>query len=564
MLKPLLVTVLLIVLIIPGARAEQSDPTLVVFASVLPIRTFVERVGGERVDARVMVRPGQSPATYDPTPAQVAALAKTDLYVRVGVPFEEAWMPRIRAANPDMAILDLRDGLSLRRIEDHKHEPSDDHKHDHDHDHDHKHDHDHGHGHGHGHHHDREQDHAHRDDHDAKVDEPQPSRDIEQDQDTDAEAHAHADEMDPHVWTSPPLVRQMIARIRDRVSALDPAGADTYAANQAAFDAELAALDADLRATLADLEQRRFLVYHPAWGYFADTYGLEQIPIEREGKAPGPRRLDALIRQARETDTRVVFVQPQFDRRAAQQVARAIEGRVETADPLATDYADNLRRFARLIAGTEKREERSAQADAHADHDHAHVDQDRAHADHDHAHPGHEASTHRHEAGTHHQHGAHVHGVAMLNVALDSDELLIELTSPAMNLVGFEHAPRDAAQRDAVAEARRALAEPERLIRINPEADCTLAESHAMLELGEHAGDAHDPTQSDIPSHATEVHADGHGEYHWRCAHPGRLAHIELPLFDVFPGTERIEVQLITPTDQSASELTSDNRRLDL
>jgi hypothetical protein len=192
------------------------------------------------------------------------------------------------------------------------------------------------------------------------------------------------------------------------------------------------------------------------------------------------------------------------------------------------------------------------------------TDHERAHADHDHAHPGHEAGTHRHEAGTHHQHGAHVHGVAMLNVALDSDELLIELTSPAMNLVGFEHAPRDAAQRDAVAEARRALAEPDRLIRINPEADCTLAESHAMLELGEHAAAAHDPTQSATPSHATEVHADGHGEYHWRCAHPGRLAHIELPLFDVFPGTERIAVQLITPTDQSASELTSDNRRLDL
>ncbi|WP_338074198.1 metal ABC transporter solute-binding protein, Zn/Mn family [Halochromatium glycolicum] len=373
-MRALLVTLLLTVMISPGARAdERSDLKLKLFASVLPIQTFLERVGGERVDVRVMVMPGQSPATYDPTPGQIAALAKTDLYVRVGVPFEAAWMPRIRAANPDMAILDLREGLSLRKIEDHHH------------------------------------DHEHPYPHDEKVDESQHSQNTEHDGDAEAEPHAHADEMDPHIWTSPPLVRQMITRIRDRLSALDPHGAETYAANQSTFDADLAALDADLKATLANLEQRRFLVYHPAWGYFADTYGLEQIPIEREGKAPGPRRLDALIKQARATDTRVIFVQPQFDRRAAQQVARAIDGRVETADPLAANYADNLRRFAQLIAGADPRNERPVQDGTdtdhdhtHGDHDHAQTDHDNAHADHSHAHPTHEAGAHFHETGAHH------------------------------------------------------------------------------------------------------------------------------------------------------------------
>ncbi len=315
MLTSLLLSALLTLLSITGARAATSDQPLTVFASVLPIQTFVERVGGERVDARVMVLPGQSPHTYDPTPAQVAALAKTDLYVRVGVPFEEAWMPRIRSASPDMAILDLRDGLPMRKIEAH--------------------------------------------DHEEQADEPHNAHETEHAHDMDAEAYAHPDSMDPHIWTSPPLVRRMVGAIRDRLSALDPSGADIYAANQAAFDAELAALDADLKAILEDLDQRRFLVYHPAWGYFADTYGLEQIPIEREGKSPGPRRLDALIRQARERDTQMIFVQPQFDRRAAQQVARAIGGRVETADPLAADYAENLRRFARLIVGANARADES-------------------------------------------------------------------------------------------------------------------------------------------------------------------------------------------------------------
>jgi zinc transport system substrate-binding protein len=142
----------------------------------------------------------------------------------------------------------------------------------------------------------------------------------------------------------------MAVAIRDALTRLDPDGAAVYAANQAAFDAELAALDRELAALLAPLGRRSFLVYHPAWGYFADAYGLEQVPIEHEGKAPGARRLASLIEQARAADTRVIFVQPQFDKRAAERVATAIGGRVETVNPLAEDYADNLRRVARLIA----------------------------------------------------------------------------------------------------------------------------------------------------------------------------------------------------------------------
>ncbi|MGB5733205.1 MAG: zinc ABC transporter substrate-binding protein, partial [Thiohalocapsa sp.] len=240
-----------------------------------------------------MVLPGQSPATYDPSPKQIAALADADLYVRVGVPFEDAWMPRIRAANPGMPVLDLRDGLPLRPQAQHDHV---------------------------------------------------------------ADGHAMHDEaegMDPHVWTSPRLAQRMAVAIRDALTALDPDGAAGYAANQAAFDARLAGLDAELSATLDQLESRNFLVYHPAWGYFADAYGLTQIPIEREGKQPSARRLTALIEQARAADTRVIFVQPQFDRRAAARVAQEIGGRVEAVDPLAADYFDNLRQIAELIAAAQ-------------------------------------------------------------------------------------------------------------------------------------------------------------------------------------------------------------------
>jgi zinc transport system substrate-binding protein len=272
--------------------ALGSTEPLRVFVSVLPQQGFVERIGGEHVRVQAMVQPGHSPATYDPSPRQIAALAEAELYVRTGVPFERVWMKRIRAANPDMRVLDLREGIETRRLEAHSH----------DHDHDYA---------------------------------------------------GHGTEQDPHIWTSPLLVRAMSDAIRDALSELDPAHMADYARNQTAFAAELEALDREIRAMLADAPVRRFMVFHPAWGYFADAYGLTQVPIENEGKRPGPRSLNALIEQARREGIRVVLVQPQFDRRAAEQVAEAIGGRVVAMDPLDPDYVENLRRMARLIAGIE-------------------------------------------------------------------------------------------------------------------------------------------------------------------------------------------------------------------
>ena len=301
---------LLVVWFVPTIGATEP---LRVFASVIPIQAFVEKIGGEHVDARVMVRPGFNPHTYDPTPKQIAALAGAALYVRTGVPFEKAWMERIQSANPTMPVLDARDGIALREMDAHDHD---------DHGQDAKHQaktsHDHGHD-------------AHESDH-----------------------HGHA-EQDPHVWVSPPLVRHMIGRIRDKLSELAPAHAETFARNHDAFAAELEALDRELRTQLDPLTNRQFLVFHPAWGYFADSYRLTQVSIEREGKEPGARGLAALIEQAKKDQIRVVFVQPQFDQRQAHQVAQAIDGGVIAVDPLAANYVDNLRHVGQQFAAALQR-----------------------------------------------------------------------------------------------------------------------------------------------------------------------------------------------------------------
>ena len=155
---------------------------------------------------------------------------------------------------------------------------------------------------------------------------------------------------DPHVWLSPPLARRMAARIRDVLTELDPAHRNEFARNDAAFAADLDALDQEIRARVSNLQQKAFLTFHPAWGYFADTYGLKQIAIESEGKEPGPRTLLQLIDQAKRLKIKVVFVEPQFSKSSAEMVAREIGGRVVAIDPLAQDYIRNMRHVADVFS----------------------------------------------------------------------------------------------------------------------------------------------------------------------------------------------------------------------
>ncbi|MBD9415770.1 DUF2796 domain-containing protein [Pseudomonas sp. PDM16] len=175
-----------------------------------------------------------------------------------------------------------------------------------------------------------------------------------------------------------------------------------------------------------------------------------------------------------------------------------------------------------------------AQADSH---EHVH--------DHDHAHEEHGSL------------GAHEHGVASLNVALDGQTLEIQLESPAMNLLGFEHAAKNDADKAKVASTRKHLEQPQALFALPIEAKCALQESELESPL---FGDA---------EHAEHEHGDEHGHsdidasYHFTCANAEALKTLELgSFFGTFPGTEKLEVQLIGPSGQQGAELTPRNSRL--
>lgn len=264
---------------------------LQVFVSVLPQQILAERIGGQHVAVSLMVGPGRSPETYEPTPRQMAGVATARLYYRIGVPFEQVWMPRIREVNPALTVLDARDGIELREME-----PAGGHHHDYD------------------------------------------------------PGHAHEGSRDPHIWLSPPLIKIMAGRLRDRLVALDPDHQADYRANCNRLLAELDRLDSAIRARLQGIARREFMVFHPSWGYFADTYKLRQIPIESSGKEPGARTLARLIREAKEKGIRVIFVQQQFSQRQARTLAEAIGGTVAVIDPLSPEYPENLLRVADAIA----------------------------------------------------------------------------------------------------------------------------------------------------------------------------------------------------------------------
>ena len=172
-----------------------------------------------------------------------------------------------------------------------------------------------------------------------------------------------------------------------------------------------------------------------------------------------------------------------------------------------------------------------------------------------------QAANHEHShAHAHEEHaslGAHEHGVASLNVALDGQTLEIQLQSPAMNLVGFEHEAKSDADKAKVAAARQHLEQPQALFALPIEAKCALQDSELDSPLfGGHAHDEHE--------HADEHgHSDIDASYRFACANAGALKTLELgSFFGTFPGTEKLEVQLIGPSGQQGAELTPSNSRL--
>ena len=255
-----------------------------VFVSIVPQKYFVERIGREQVKVEVMVKPGESPATFNPNPKKMSLLSQAELYFSIGVPFETIWIDRIQSVHPDLKIIPLHDTTYKNTVPEHT-------KH-----------------------------------------------------------HSHFIE-DPHIWTSPARVKVIAQKIKDTLAHAKPQKKKYFEANLQAFSNDLDMLDKDIRNILTKSNKHRFMVFHPAWSYFAKDYDLRQVAIELEGKEPGARSLKKIIEKAKKLEVKVIFVQKQFSLSAAENIAKMIGATIHEMDPLAEDYLENMRRTAIAISG---------------------------------------------------------------------------------------------------------------------------------------------------------------------------------------------------------------------
>ncbi len=158
--------------------------------------------------------------------------------------------------------------------------------------------------------------------------------------------HVHVGGIDPHIWLSPKLVKQMSGKITEVLSGINPEKASEYKANYMKFVKEIDQLDIELRNSLKEFQGRSFITFHPSLSYFARDYGLEQLTLESGGKEPTPQHMARVIELARKENIGVIYIQSEFDRDHARVFAEEIKGKVVEVKPLSPEWEENLKEMA--------------------------------------------------------------------------------------------------------------------------------------------------------------------------------------------------------------------------
>lgn len=271
-----------------GCKTETGDRELkVITVSIEPFRFFTETVAGDIYSINVIVPPGASPATYEPPPAVIRGINNSDLMIINGY------------LGFEMAWMDRIRGLNeemkvLRLAESQELIAADSHRH----------------------------------------------GDI-----------THYTGVDPHFWLSPQRALIMAGEIKDFLVANDPENTETYNTNYLRLVSIIKEADDYLKTLFSDAGNKAFMIYHPSLTYLAFDYGLDQIPVETEGKEPSPSELKKLIDEGKEKNIRAIFVQREFDRKNADIIGKEIGAETVVIDPLGRDWLQSVKDIAENISG---------------------------------------------------------------------------------------------------------------------------------------------------------------------------------------------------------------------
>lgn len=291
-----ILAIVLLTVFLTGCINETSTDRIGVLVTIVPQAEMVEFIGGEYVDVTIMVPPGESPHSFEPTPEQMEKVAQATAYFKVGsgVEFELLHMNTILEQNSDLKVFDCSEDISIVSFDEHY----------------------------------------------------------------GKEAHEGIDDhtgTDPHIWTSPVNFKKMAEIVYNGLVEIDPAHQEEYYSNYQAYILKLDNLHTNVSNNLQPYAGKSFMVFHPAWGYFGDTYNLKMIAIEDEGNEPQPAAIAEIIKQAQDENITVIFVSPQFSITSAQTIADEIGGSVVFANPLMTDYEETITKLADdMLKGLEK------------------------------------------------------------------------------------------------------------------------------------------------------------------------------------------------------------------
>lgn len=287
------ITFLLVLFTACGSK--QTDDRMV-SVTIEPQRYFAEKIGGDKFKINTVVPAGQNPEVYDPTPQQMVQVGRSEAYFQIGhIGFEEVWIQKLKENNEGMKIFDLSEGMDLiENLEEHNH------------------DHEHG----------------------------------------EECSHGHYG-IDPHTWSSITGAKKIAWNTLNAFIELDKENTQYYWENYNHLMAEIEKTEQEIGNLLAPLENRTFIIYHPALTYFSSEYNLTQLSIEMEGKEPSPAQLKRLIDTAKESGAKVVFIQQEFDKKNAELVAKETSCKLVVINPLDYDWKKEMILIAQALADGE-------------------------------------------------------------------------------------------------------------------------------------------------------------------------------------------------------------------
>lgn len=280
-MKSFLLPLLLIIILLSGCNsAKRKSNDQVIFVSILPLKYFADQIVGETYKVEVTVPPGVGPETYSPIPRQMMSLGKAKAYFSVGyLGFEQAWLKSFESTNPQLRVFHIAEGIDLIRGE----EQSEHH-----------------------------------------------------------EGHEHIAGVDPHIWSSPKAASQIAKNICNGMIEIDPQKGDLFSKNLEKLLKDIAQVDSAITAMLTNIPSKEFIIFHPALGYFARDYGLEQHAIEFEGKVPSPKHLQDVIETAKAGNIKFVLIQKEFDQENAEIIAKETGSRIIQIDPLDYNWPEQM------------------------------------------------------------------------------------------------------------------------------------------------------------------------------------------------------------------------------